>query len=396
MTTSRRNFMKQSAAFAALASIVPGKLFAETTSENENFSIVCGPFLHHMALQFVSICWFANKTCTSWIEYGPTEQLGSKAFNDNAGLIDANVEIQHVTIDNLEAGSKYFYRVASKEIKKYEAYKVEFGETVYSPLLSFETFADRQEDFSFLCMNDIHGNVSLYDKFLVDQKDFAFVSLNGDVLSHIDTENQIRELFINPCVKHFASVKPMVYVRGNHETRGPQARTLSKYFGYNDNTFFYSFTYGNVYFMVLDTGEDKPDDHKQYYGLVSFDQYRSRQAEWMRKEFETKAYKKAKIRVCLSHIPVSLSKGDGWHGTTECREKFAPLLNKEKFHLLVCGHTHKAELIRPADNNYYIAMGGGPKPEQAILTKVEVKSDKLHVSLIKADGSLFDQCIVEV
>ena len=46
-----------------------------------------------------------------------------------------------------------------------------------------------------------------------------FVLFNGDMLSFINSEDQLFKGFMDTAVRLFASEIPMYYARGNHETR---------------------------------------------------------------------------------------------------------------------------------------------------------------------------------
>lgn len=46
-------------------------------------------------------------------------------------------------------------------------------------------------------------------------------------------------------------------------------------------------------FVVLDCGEDKPDDFPVYAGLNDFDSYRSEQARWFAELIRSKEYRTA-------------------------------------------------------------------------------------------------------
>ena len=136
---------------------------------------------------------------------------------------------------------------------------------------------------------------------------------------------------------------------------------------------------------MLDSGEDKVDAAAEYYGLVDFDKYRLLQAEWLKKEIQKKAFKKAKYKIVFSHIPFYYS-GD-WHGTMHCREVFGPILNKAKVDLLISGHTHKYGIHPPVagQHNYPIVIGGGPK--EGARTIIKVKADKAALALEMFDDA---------
>ena len=103
----------------------------------------------------------------------------------------------------------------------------------------FRTFDDRKKEISFLVLNDIHGR-SDYMKSLcreVDFKSLDFVLLNGDMSSWVEGQEQICKDYIDACVELFASEVPIVFNRGNHETRGVYSDALIKYFPTSTGTF---------------------------------------------------------------------------------------------------------------------------------------------------------------
>ena len=182
--------------------------------------------------------------------------------------------------------------------------------------------------------------------------------------------------------------------RGNHETRGKFARLLAAYFYNRESKFYFSFQQGPVYAIVLDSGEDKVDDAKEYYGLVDFDKYRLQQAEWLKKEVQKKAYRKAKYKVVFSHIPFYYS-GD-WHGPMHCQQVFGPILNKAKVDLLISGHTHKYG-IHPrveGQHNYPIVIGGGPKEGARTIIRVKADETALTLEMIGDAGNVVGNLII--
>lgn len=56
-------------------------------------------------------------------------------------------------------------------------------------------------------------------------------------------------------------------------------------------------------FVVLDCGEDKPDDFPVYAGLNDFDSYRSEQARWFAELIRSKEYRTARWHVVMNHFP---------------------------------------------------------------------------------------------
>jgi hypothetical protein len=103
------------------------------------------------------------------------------------------------------------------------------------------------------------------------------------MFNDIATEQQLVEQLLYPTSLPHAAGRPVYFARGNHDVRGAEARTLGRVLDTPAGHFHYSVRQGPVAFLVLDTGEDKADDHPVYAGLGTFDAYRSRQARGSRR-----------------------------------------------------------------------------------------------------------------
>ena len=125
--------------------------------------------------------------------------------------------------------------------------------------------------------------------------------MNGDMLDVHDI-SELYSGFMDVCVERFATRKPFYFVRGNHDTRGKDARKLKKYFDFPKDKYYYSFNQGPVRFIVLDSGEDKADNHQYYSKLADFDNYRLEELEWLKKEIEKDEFKDALFKLSLIHI----------------------------------------------------------------------------------------------
>ena len=123
------------------------------------------------------------------------------------------------------------------------------------------------------------------------------------MVSVFNEENHIFDGFMDTATKLFASEIPMYYTRGNHETRGAFATEFQRYFSAKEENIYYTFRQGPICFVILDTGEDKPDSDIEYAGITVYDEYRTEQAEWLRRVLDSKEYKDApfKIIVAISH-----------------------------------------------------------------------------------------------
>ena len=362
----------------------------ELTAQPEQGHIfLAKPYLQNPASDGMSIMWITNKLCYSWVEYGEGDNLNLKAHETKDGLVSAYNRVNCVKLETLKPATRYSYKCVSKEITDFQPYKLSYGESISSEVFSFTTPDPKADTASWLVMNDIHDRPGSFAHLVnlngTDPYDFVF--FNGDMFDYQTNEQQIIDHMLAPCIESFASKTPFLFVRGNHETRGKFARELQSYFSNIDNQYYFSFQAGPVFNIVLDTGEDKEDTHPVYAGIVDFDGYRRKQAHWLEKQMQSTAFKKAKFRVVMMHIPHYYS-GDA-HGTLHCRELFAPLFDKYKIDLFIAGHTHKYGVFDPVEkkHSYPIIIGGGPKEGNRTLIKVKADKKVLQVNMLKDDGT---------
>lgn len=351
--------------------------------------IAAGPYLQCPGESSMTILWITDKDCTSWIEYGTGEALDQKAVSSHYGLIDAGQRIHRITLSGLKPGTQYRYRAVSKEILVFEAYKMTFGEPLSSPVATFTTLDGGKDTVSFIVLDDIHENNALLAGLMkiAGAKPYELVFLNGDILSDIEDEQQIIDHVLTPCTELFAGRIPMVYLRGNHETRGKFARMLPNYVGLAEGRFYRSFDQGPVHFVVMDSGEDKADIDKEYNGLADFDRYRTEQQAWLEKEIRSEAFRKAAFRVALFHMPAYGSDGPG---PMDCQTKWGPLLSQGKVDLLISGHTHEYRILGPeaGKHEYPIVIGGNPKEKGAVVIRVEATKTALDLTMTRDDGEV--------
>lgn len=311
--------------------------------------ITHGPYLQNLSENEVTVVWTTDKPCKSWVEFSKKEdgknfysQLPRKAYASQDGLCCVDT-LHRVTITGLEKNTTYFYRVLSQEVKELLPYRPVLGNIVSTDIwkkpLTFTTLDGRQETLSIVMINDIHGKNDLQKKLLemAPPQNVDMVVFCGDMCNYINKQSDIFTGFLDTSVGLFASRKPFVYVRGNHETRGAYARNFFRYLAGPEGKFYYAFTYGPIRFVVLDSGEDKPDTDVEYSGLVDFDNYILEQKEWLARELESPEFRAASFRVVLSHIP--FGKG-GWYGSERLRKQLLPLLEGARIDLMLSGHNH--------------------------------------------------------
>lgn len=389
---NRRKFIS-SLGLLGLAGLCPvpslGSAAVKNTPLPDSPIIKTQPYLQSAQPYQITVRWLTQVPCYSWVDYGlRPDKLDKKEVAVDNGLIRAYNTVHGITLTGLTPGQKYYYRINSKVIQEFKPHLVTYGSTFVSEPFSFQTPSRQAESVSFLVFNDIHDRPKSFAHLMQyggeDKKDFVF--LNGDMFDYQANEDQLVNHLLHPLGQLFSTTTPFILSRGNHETRGKFARHLGNYFNNQEQKYYFSFQQGPVYAIVLDSGEDKIDGDKEYGGLVDFDNYRLKQAQWLKKEVQKKAFKKAKYKIVFSHIPFYYS--GNWHGTLHCREVFGPILNQAKVDMLISGHTHKYGIHPPVagQHNYPIVIGGGPKEGDRTIIKVKADQHAFALEMIGDAG----------
>tara|TARA_R110002049_G_scaffold240425_1_gene413816 strand:+ start:53574 stop:54713 length:1140 start_codon:yes stop_codon:yes gene_type:complete len=350
----------------------------------QNLEITHGPYLQYLTSNEVTICWSTSENSISWVEYYKEDGSNfyqkerTKIFNSADGL--KNISMLHrVTLKNLTPATKYAYRIYSQEVKD----DMSFGKTVATQVykkepLYFTTQPIKKEQISLVVLSDMHEKTAKVSSLLkgVEWDTTDFVLLDGDFVDSFDSESDLYNGVLDTCVAIFAQTKPLVIVRGNHETRGRKANELKKYFHFPENKYYYTYSIGTTLFIILDSGEDKADSDIEYSGFADFDAYRSEQAKWLSEVVKSDAFKNAEHKIAFMHIPpYDHNRGQEWHGDLEVRSKFVPILNKAGIDLMVNGHRHRYsfQTAKVEENNFPILVADHKTRYKLLIDKTGIK-----------------------
>ncbi len=359
---------------------------AATNTTNAPLAITVGPYLQAPSTNSVTIVWLTNLKCVSKVEYGlAPDGPVQTAVSSHHGLIDANVTLHSVTLTGLRPGTRYFYRAISTAIASFQPYAVTFGGTVKSGDCQFTTLDDAKSRFSAVILNDRHEKTGPLEQALKGLKwtGLDLVFYNGDMLNHAENETQVLNGIVVPSCRVFAAQTPFLLARGNHDARGSFARSLLDYFPTLSNRYYFAFSHGGVRWIILDSGEDKADNAKEYSGLVDFTPYLEEETKWLKEEVQTAAFKQARFRVVLSHMPPMNQLKEPFVRSKFLYDRWVPLFNEGPIDLLLCGHTHRYAVIQPTPNQHYPMLINGIDTT----IRIDVSPDQLRVATINNDGT---------
>jgi len=335
--------------------------------------ITSGPNFSYVEDELV-VMWTTNVKSTGFVEIGDEDNLQRIVSSEN-GIVDGNSTHFKVVLSDIEDGD--IIRVGSQKIRAYYQNQVVYGKTTYSDFIDYNDTRDNATT-SFYVLSDIHGRLDIFDGYL-SGSDYDFAIFNGDVISSIDKEELIVSEFLEPITSD--EFKPFYFIRGNHETRGAQARLLDDYLALENDRYYYTFTYGRVFFIVLDTGEDKADDHIEYGGLADYESYRYEQTLWLESLVEAKEYEDYEYIIALSHIPLLEDEA------FEYKAEWMGLLSEMSVDVLISGHKHKSAIIET--ESIPIVVGGGYVTANSGYEGIKVSvGETLTIDVIDEDGEI--------
>ena len=168
--------------------------------------------------------------------------------------------------------------------------------------------------------------------------------LNGDIPNHsgdIENFNAIYEI----AAAITKGACPVVFARGNHDTRGIHAEDMPNFIPTINGKTYYTFRVGSIWGLILDCGEDKVDGHPEYGVTVCFHQFRLAETEFIKNviknakdEYEAEGVKH-KLVVC--HLVFTNTYDPPFDIEQDIYGEWARLLREHiKPDLMLCGHEH--------------------------------------------------------
>jgi|GEM_PF-1169001 len=350
---------------------------------NPDMTFDFGPYLMQPQQNSIIVMWHTLESYDGTVLYGVGDELDQSVSQDGASTI------HEIKLENLEPDTRYSYKVRS-------AHKT-------SDVHHFHTAPGAEQGFNIVMWGDSQDNPHIFAK-LVDH----MVTMNphfalgmGDHVSEGGEWPQWKERLFDPARAMLHEVGFYAAI-GNHARNHQNWYDLMSFPHPEDNPqheSFYSFTYGNAFFLVIDT--DKP-----YFSIAGID---TEISAFINEQVKSPEAQAATWRFAVSHVP---GYAEAW-GDAECesyggdlaiREWLYDLLNENKFHAHFSGHMHGYERGQSGNLMTIINGGGGggldswcvDLPQVSVVNYehhhlyMEVGCDTVKISAYHMDGQKFD------
>jgi acid phosphatase type 7 len=312
-----------------------------------------GPYLMHPTTVGITVCWISNEP-----EAGTVAVEGARETFEEA----VSNRIHRVRVTGLEPYKLYKYSVTCGSDKKGG---------------SFRTAAPPGQPFKFVAYGDNRTQPKVHRAVLNRMSRFEpdFIIQSGDQVADGTKETQWDEFWQ---VASKALSRSAYYPSlGNHEKNG------SPYYRFFDVPAEYSFDYGDVHFVALNSNRPAAEFRAQ--------------EEWLRKDLA--AHQDAKWRVVFFHHTVHTCTAIPSRrvGAAALAKRLEPIFQEQKVQLVVNGHDHNYQR-HVANGITYIVTGGGGAPLYNVKpnTPYLITAKKAHHHCeINVDGSKMAVRVVE-
>ena len=343
-----------------------------------------------------SVVFSTSDTGTAYVTYTYEGEEYVVYDQKDGGLVfDTRIHSVNIPYEHLKNNT---YTVGSTQVFEYFGYGRNFGNMVTSEEYSFKV--NESDTQNWLVITDWHYYV------LMDMAEDAIAHLNdeydglilvGDPAPALDHEQQAIWNIAQFGGKLSGGEMPVIYARGNHDSKGAFSRELSEVLGLD--SLYYSTNYGDYSFVILDSGESNEDSDPENQGMIAHRDYHEEMVEWMEGlELESeKAISIAHIwQVCVPEDQKDLSLR-AWDS-----------LEKMGVDLMLSGHDHVCRFVdgsvegeqeyleRYSDLPAFIAGGHvGDNYAGFVATKMKLSTDGICFTSMDNNGEQVMDKLVE-
>ncbi len=361
-------------------------------------AIVVQPYLQWITQTEATIRWETNFSCVGELNWGESSERGT-VIKESAAR-----QYHEIKLTGLEPEMLYYYSTASP-IDGERVLSSPSVTRLESEVSTLQTANKPETPFGFVVLSDTQRQPDVAGPLAKAAWELRpnFAIIAGDLVDSGNLKWQWEQQFfkaLHPLISRVAFYP----VLGNHEEN---THYYYDYMSLLAPEYFYTFSYGNTQFFMLDTNRDVRPGTEQY--------------EWLAREL---AASKARWKICVHHQPPFSSDDD--YGN-DCKKPIkratlgdpqskplVELYDKHAVDIVWCGHVHSYErtwLIRDGklvekDGTLYMITGGAGGPlERSVPFRpgfqrhvkrghhfcyVTVHGGELEIQAYDFEGRLFD------
>ena len=332
-----------------------------------------------------AVIWATSFKGTGYIRY-TYQGKQYTVYDQKNGIVRTGDTIHVVKVPHAHLlGNNY--TVYSQVVTGHSNATTEYGATISAGPIKLRAYDGGTADFDALILTDVHGNLDWAKSVAKQFNQPDLIIFNGDTADCLTSKDDIVKMF-NIMGTVSSGQYPIVYTRGNHEIRDKYATALLEYFPTETGEFYYDFTYGPLYSVVLDTGEDKKDSHEYYGCLANFTEYHQKQAAWLK---SLRKDSSASFRLGIYHIP----RIHALSSTNDCSFNLASSMNHLGMQFGIAGHTHTLGKYSDSANNSATLLkhtvfqcgGGGSSSAAAVMLTMNKHNQAAYVTAKYPNGT---------
>ena len=290
-----------------------------------------------------------NEPCLMWVGIGENEY-----YDDSNGILRSGRLTHKMTVPMAELDAARSYTVRWRKMIERKPYRSEVGE-IEEYTSAFRPIDPDKERINIYNIADAHnrveGPINAGKYFERTGEELDLLLLNGDIPNH-SGDVAYFEAIHRIAAGVTGGESPVVFARGNHDTRGVCAELIEDYTPTDNGVSYYTFRLGPVWGIVMDCAEDKPDDHVEYAHTICCEDFRRRETRWLEAlcNAEKPEYSDGgiKYKIVVVHNPFTERRNPPFDIEEDTFAHWASLLRENvKPHLMICGHVHKCYVTYP-------------------------------------------------
>ena len=290
-----------------------------------------------------------NEPCLMWVGIGENEY-----YDDSNGILRSGRLTHKMTVPMAELDAARSYTVRWRKMIERKPYRSEVGE-IEEYTSAFRPIDPNKERINIYNIADAHnrvdGPINAGKYFERTGEELDLLLLNGDIPNH-SGDVAYFEAIHRIAAGVTGGEIPVVFARGNHDTRGVCAELIEDYTPTDNGVSYYTFRLGPVWGIGMDCAEDKPDDHVEYAHTICCEDFRRRETRWLEAlcNAEKPEYSDGgiKYKIVVVHNPFTERRNPPFDIEEDTFAHWASLLRENvKPHLMICGHVHKCYVTYP-------------------------------------------------